>query len=529
MATVVSGTVRSKIVFVLVLAIGSGGCTFGEGTGSTAFRPTFRAIECPVDVTAVLLVDVSCGTLTVLAHHGRPEGDTLDLFVARLTADTDTLSADPVLSLGGDLGVAADYVTLAAQLEGLGREVIALDARGTGRSIPSLVCPEVEALPHSPVEAPVDDPGTRRELLDAIKACHDRLVSQGVDLTAFDLTEMAADAEDLRAALGIDSWNVMALGTTSRIALQYLRDSPDHLRSVVLDGAEWPGVDPFVESVEGTRYAIHQLVAACAEAPQCRRLAPNLGRAIQKLFRRFHERPFHADISKVPDVQDQAGRVLMDAGWFAVWLRARLAYIRPPGTFVPNAIAELAGGSDDAIRLQASRLRFRQLCQGFLPSPCWTHLVMSVGVHLAVMCRDVVPFTDRASLGELVAGDPAFAEAFGRNPYLDACDAWEAGRGDPSVATDVRSDVPTLAIVGRFDPFGSLPYAERGTSSLTNSYTMVSPVNGHVATGSEQLVRNFCLVRVRDAWIDEPTAEPDTSCMDDLVIDFRLDPAYRNY
>ena len=73
-----------------------------------------------------------------------------------------------------------------------------------------------------------------------------------------------------------------------------------------------------------------------------------------------------------------------------VWLRARLAFIRPPGTFVPNAIETLADGSDKAI-MQASRLTSRQLCQGFLPSPCWTDLVTSWGVHLSVMCRDVLP------------------------------------------------------------------------------------------------------------------------------------------
>ena len=517
---------RSTIAFALMLAVGPGGCTLGDDPETRTSRPTFRLIDCPVDVSSVLLVDVSCGTITVPAHHDRPDGDTLQLFVTRLAADSDHLAADPVLSLGGDLGAATDYITLAAQLEGLGREVITLDARGTGRSTPSLVCPEVEALPHAPVASPVDDPRTRREFLEAIAACHDRLVSQGVDLTAFDLQEMAADAEGLRRALGIDRWNVMALGTTGRIALQYLRDYPDHVRSVVLDSTEWPGVDPFVESVEGTRYAIDQLVLTCEDTPDCRARTPHLARDIEQLGQRFYEQPVDADISGMPDLEVQTGHVLMDAGWFAIWLRARLAFIRPPGTFVPNAIASLADGSDQAVILQASRLTSRQLCQGFLPSPCWTDLVTSWGVHLAVMCRDVLPFTDRTRLGELVAGDPAFLEAFGGSPHLEACSAWEAGKGDPSVATAVRSNVPTLVIVGRFDPFGSLPYAEIGTRTLVNSHIVVSPVHGHVVTGTKQLLPDACLVRIRDTWLDDPATEPDTSCMDGLVIDFGLDPAY---
>ena len=85
------------------------------------------------------------------------------------------------------------------------------------------------------------------------------------------------------------------------------------------------------------------------------------------------------------------------------------------------------------------------------------------------MCRDVVPFTDASSLRGLAGDDPAFGEAYGRSPFLGACGAWGARRGDPVVATPVRSDVPILVIVGRFDPFGMLPYAQQAISTLPNS------------------------------------------------------------
>jgi len=105
---------------------------------------------------------------------------------------------------------------------------------------------------------------------------------------------------------------------------------------------------------------------------------------------------------------------------------------------------------------------------------------------------------------------------------VSACGAWDAGRGDPVVATPVRSDVPILVIVGRFDPFGMLPYAKQATSTLSNSTLVVSPVNGHVATGTEQDVPDFCLVRIRDTWLHDPTREPDTACISRLRIDYLL-------
>ena len=146
----------------------------------------------------------------------------------------------------------------------------------------------------------------------------------------------------------------------------------------------------------------------------------------------------------------------------------------------------------------------------------------SLGLYLSVMCRDVVPFTNASSLRDLVRDDPAFEEAYGHSPFLDACGVWDAGRGDPVVSTPVRSDVPVLVIVGRFDPFGILPYATQGTATLPNSSVLVSPVNGHVATGTEQEVPQFCMVRVRDAWLSNPTSKPHPSCIHRLRVDYSL-------
>jgi pimeloyl-ACP methyl ester carboxylesterase len=508
----------SKTALALSLALGLSACIAGDGSdGAGTTRPTFEPVRCPADVALVVLIEVTCGVLIVPAHHAEPDRGNLRLFFARMRPDVARPEPAPVLALGGDLGVTPDYETLGRQVPGLGREVIVLDARGTGHSEPSLVCPEVDALPHAPTQVRVDDARTRTDFLEAVTGCRERLVSQGVDLSAFDLTEMAADAEDLRVALGIERWNVMAIGTTARIALEYVRRSPEHIRAAVLDSPEWPGVDPFVESIEATRHAISELSAACSEDVVCRRFTPDFDEDVRTVIRRLDAKPYVADYG-------EDGQVLFDAGWFLVWLRARMSYIRPPGTFVPHAVAEFARGSQEVLRLQASRLEpdtddFD--CQGYLPN-CWTHLVRSFGVYLSVICRDVVPFTDHSSLGGLVDGDPGYQETFGRTPFLDACEAWDAGRGDAAVATRVRSDVPTLVIVGRFDPFGMPPHAEDGMAELTNGYLVVSPVNGHQVTGTEQELPDLCMVRIRDAWLDDPTSAPDTSCIHSVRLDYAL-------
>jgi pimeloyl-ACP methyl ester carboxylesterase len=515
---------RWKMVVVpLVIVFGVSACTFRLGKASPTSRPTFTRADCPVEITSLVLVDVSCGTIRVPLHHEEPDRGTLELFVTRMEPGGSSPSPDPVLYLGGDLGVAPDYATLGSQVEGLGRELIVLEARGTGHSQPSLLCPDVDALPKPPVASPVDDARTRAELLGAIGACRDRLVSEGVDLSAFDLREMARDAEDLRTALGIDRWNVMALGTASRIALEYLRDYPAAIRAAVLDSPEWPGVDPFVESVLATRRAIAKLVSTCAASRRCDREAPHLRADISAVTRSLAAAPFEADASRVRQLDGtrESGRVRFDAGWFLVWLRARLSAIEPPGTYVPHAIAEFARDSHAALRLEATRLLDRQLCEGFLPSPCEVQLVVSFGLYLSVMCRDVIPFTDRSHLAALVAGDVAFQEAYGHSPYLDACAVWQAGEGEPNVATSVATDVPTLVLAGLFDPFGAVSDAREAASSMRSATLIVSPVSGHQVTGTGE-APGSCMVQIRDRWLEQPTAEPDTSCVHRSHMDFSL-------
>jgi pimeloyl-ACP methyl ester carboxylesterase len=508
---------RSVTTTLLLLSVGLSACTFGDATAPASAHQHLTTVDCPAEIPSMVLDgDVSCATLSVLTHHGQPGAATVKLFVTRLIATHPQPSQDPVLVLGGDLGVATDYATLGAQLEGLDREVIALDARGSGRSEPSLVCPEADSLPSSPLEVPVDAPKTRRDFLTAVEACHDRFVSQGVDLSAFDLQEMAADAEDLRIALGFDEWDVMALGTTSRVALEYLRDFPDHVHAAVLDSPEWPGVDPYIESIEATEHAVSELSAACTAGPTCNRLAPDFEGDVARVYRQLDAHPFEASYGA-------RGRVLFDAGWFAVWLRQRLAFTRPPGTDVPYLVHQFALRSDRILRQEASKLLARQLCQGFLPN-CWTHLVQGLGLYLTVMCRDVVPFTDPSGLSDLAEQSPGYQEAYVRGPYRDVCGTWDAGRGDPGVATPVTSDVPTLVIVGRFDPFGMAPYARTGASTLSASHVVLALVNGHGVTGTEQDVPRLCMVLMRDAWLDDPTAEPNASCQGEVPFDYPPEP-----
>ena len=66
----------------------------------------------------------------------------------------------------------------------------------------------------------MSDPAWTRTFLSAAGDCYNRLVGEGIDLSAYNLEEMAADVEDLRRALGVNEWNLMTSSSSSRIALR---------------------------------------------------------------------------------------------------------------------------------------------------------------------------------------------------------------------------------------------------------------------------------------------------------------------
>ena len=145
-----------------------------------------------------------------------------------------------------------------------------------------------------------DDPQTRATFVDAVTACHDRLEADGVDVAAYHLSAMAADAEDLRAALSIDEWNVVTYGTAARIAFEMMRQHPDHVRSVLLDSPEVPGTDPRAIAVEATRASLSAVLAdlrggarTCASSLSRTRhpAGPRTGRARRPTGDTVHGRP----------------------------------------------------------------------------------------------------------------------------------------------------------------------------------------------------------------------------------------------
>ncbi len=98
--------------------------------------------------------------------------------------------------------------------------------RGTLFNDPDLNCPELDQFYARQVSLLYDAPSTGREQAAARQGCRDRLAAAGIDLSAYNTTENAADFADLRHVLGIEEWNVYGYSYGSDLALSTCATTP---------------------------------------------------------------------------------------------------------------------------------------------------------------------------------------------------------------------------------------------------------------------------------------------------------------
>jgi pimeloyl-ACP methyl ester carboxylesterase len=495
---------RRSTLAVASLALIATACT---GSGPTkSFHPTFESAPCPNDVTAVLVVPISCGYLTVLEDRSGGSGRTIRLFITKVEPAGGHPASDPVAILSGDIGTQPEYGGLSPHFN---RVEYIIDARGSGHSEPSLACPEVEQLATSLLEVSISDPGARNDLTDAVKTCHDRLAGEGIDLRAYTVGEMADDVEDLRRALGIGEWNLQSWTSNARVMLEVMKDYPEHIRTSVLISPEFPQSDPLSEGIAATTYSVHQLAAVCEAQESCNRQFPDVGRALSQSIAQLDAHPVTL-IERDSLAAAEAGHpfhVFVDGGMLLRIVRAALAFEGGASIgLLPRILYAVRDGHVPVslLTVAGSLTSAPALCVGLF----WTcREQRSDGTFFSVLCHDELPFVDRDALASSAASDHAAQEDFVSSPYFDLCKAWDVGSADPSAAQPVTSDIPTLFIVGQFDPFSSVPETRAASTTFTNGHVVVTPWQTTNPNGSLECPRS-----IRTAWWHDPASQPDTQC-----------------
>ncbi|NOK57855.1 MAG: hypothetical protein GFH27_549287n159 [Chloroflexi bacterium AL-W] len=469
--------------------------------------PRFEPGACRVAIPEG--VQAECGDLVVLADRSQPDGPTIRLAVVRLPATGPNPSPTPVVYLAGGPGQAGNvglslFTTDESPSSKLreNHTLLLLDQRGTGVSQPSLACPEMDTVESTPDDGKTSPQAGRQVTLDAVAACHSRLVAEGEDLAAYTTAENAADVNDLRLALGAEQLDLYGASYGTRLALTVLRDYPQTVRSAVLSSVLPPQADLQSGRALAFNDALETMFTACATDAACNGAFPNLRESFSRAAAQLDAEPITVRVR--PLVGEQISPVRIDGQVFAraVYLMLLTSPVAP---FTPALIDSAANRQYAALTIPFAFIF--GISAG-----------VSQGMSNSVNCSDEIAFISeqdfRAAQGQILP--ELRAETQEVYDFAKAqCAIWNVPQSPAIENQPVVSDVPTLILSGQFDPITPGSYGQEAAQTLSRSTVVELLGSSHDPASTSP-----CGVAITQRFLQDPTVAPDTGCADDTPLVF---------
>lgn len=463
---------------------------------------SFEAVDCAT-LTSSFVVEndllgdgsTTCGQVSVPADWSTPSGNRITLAVYRIPSTSQTPAADPVVYLeggpgGAGVGIVAEFSNGDSAYLRNRSEIIVLDQRGTGYSVPALYCSEI-------YQAEANDGDEE----SAYRACHDRFVAEGVSFADYNSRNNALDVAAARQAMGIDSWNLYGLSYGTRLALTVMRDRPEGVRSVVLDSVFPPEVNGFSEADYPYYFSIEQITSNCMADTDCNINIPQMQASIEQGIERLETQPIEG----------------LSADAFVEFLGESIA-----DEDVASTIVTIATGTDEEL------LAMVQSMDGDAgdddgPSPA------DVDASLYPFVADVadamfaaVTCAEEAAYLESKAG-PDIAAQFANTTqtvvnrvadfesFVSLCQIFSVPPGGEIETQAVTSSVPTLVLAGTADLQTPPAWSLLADESLPNSQYAEFAGLTHGLIGN-----NACLNQITLAFLADPSSAASQACIVDL-------------
>ncbi|HEY5875428.1 MAG TPA: alpha/beta fold hydrolase [Ilumatobacteraceae bacterium] len=376
-------------------------------------------------------------------------------------------------------------------------DIVTYDQRGTGRATPLLECPERDEVAVATLQeagAPGDE---RAAVAAAMLACRERLVAAGVDFDDYDSEVGAADLDALRSALGYDRWTILGISYGGRLALATMRSFPDGIESAILDSVYDVTYGGLAETIASANRGIDHLAAACAADPSCASDYPDLAATIERVRDRYNASPWEGDIviddGSPPEPFVITGDDIMTGIFQALYDTSLVPAL-------PSVIVALDGGDTSTIPLL--------LVESI---PRITGLADAMG--LTFDCADNAGLTEVAAADEALLAEPEnrMSTAITMS-YAPTCVEWDVPPTSEHFNDPVVSPIPALVLAGSFDPITPPAGTEAVAAQLERATFALFPANGHGVTG-----RGECQTVMMQAFLADPTAPVDTSCVAGLI------------
>jgi pimeloyl-ACP methyl ester carboxylesterase len=422
--------------------------------------------------------EVRCGTVSMPEDPDQPQGATIEIRFAVVPAVARNKQPDPVFVLAGGPGQAATRTgrQMMAVLNEANarRDIVFIDQRGTGGSHP-LEC-KVE-------ETSIGATFEQSQQVERLATCLKELRG---DLRQYATWIAVRDFDAVRARLGAEQVNLWGGSYGTRAALEYMRQFPQRVRSVVLDGVAPPDMVLPVSFALDADAALRALVDACARDERCRQRHPGMANRIEELLARADR---GIDVRVPHPLTGLPEPLKIDRRVLSSLLRVPL-YSPQLSAVLPHALARAADG-DFTPLVALSAAVAGGLNENF-----------AAGMHFAVVCAEDMPRIDAAQRAQVAA--TRFGSAF-LDVYERACSGVPS-RPVPAGFYEIpASRTPALVLSGGLDPATPPRHGARVADRLGNARHIVSPYLGHIVSTSGCAPTQIARF-IRDAGFDQVDA-----------------------
>jgi pimeloyl-ACP methyl ester carboxylesterase len=463
------------VLLLLLADSGTNGAGPAEYENQESSNTAIQYVDCWTD--SLRESGARCGLLLVPVSYDEPLGPTRKVSFAVMPALEASPAAEKelVLFLIGGPGPAGTFTDEFAD-DGPGayvrhdRKLIMVDYRGTGMSEPFLGCAGPEDV--AACKQALDDSGMVSELRTAV---------------------FVKDADRLLGELGYDSASIYSGSYGTRVALTMMRDVPERISHVVLDGVFPPEVNGFAQGSRAILAGLNRIAEACEADFACTEQLGNIRGKIMALAAAWADR-------------EEAGELLEALATLSHFQAAPLL-VHEMSTMSPDESARLVaqfrekeedgpGDSDDDEDKRS---------QSF---------VMALGV----VCSEEAAFIDRQPLDTTrhrfagpmieVLRDFSGGAPFPPSQAEKICNILEIGAAPEVEMEPVESEIPTLVLSGGMDLDTSFEWGELAASRLASAQHFVFPFAGHVVA-----MEDSCAKDITGQFLRNPDAALDTSCL----------------
>jgi pimeloyl-ACP methyl ester carboxylesterase len=434
------------------------------------------------------------GYLEVLENRSDPNSQTIKIPVYIFKSRSSHPEPDPIIYTVGGPGSttmpSAQYMEYYQYLDD--RDFILFEQRGNYYAVPHLDCPEWK---HAVYQSNL--PGFRERKSDSLfvkaaNACKERLMGQGIDLNGYNTNEIAADVADLRKVLGIDSFNLLTISYSTKIAQVLLRDYPGGIRSVVMDSPLPLEVSYDEESVGNLLTSVEKLLSDCEADVICNRSFPNLKHRFFNYLSDKTQNPLEVTIENPlngnPETFKLRGKELI-----TVFTSAATGSVSD----VPFEINKLLNDDLSSIKEQLASL-YQKPNGG-----------AGIGMRLSVWCAEEYPFNNQ---GVIKKETSRYPEVAGLSPAVfdsTICNIWGVAKVPDIENQAVKSDIPVLLINGEYDNETPPGWADKMRKNLNNSYHLVFKGWKHTPTTNWG---NQCAMKAANDFFNNPNQAPMPAC-----------------